>query len=73
MCSPRMVGLAIGPPSSARSPEPVGGYRYSVVADPQQTVELLATSAPLRDVSQSSTVVPTVLWMNASGKRAASW
>jgi hypothetical protein len=26
-------GLAIGPPSSARSPETVGGYRYSVVAD----------------------------------------
>jgi hypothetical protein len=24
--------LAIGPPSSARSPDPVGGYRYSVVA-----------------------------------------
>jgi GNAT superfamily N-acetyltransferase len=31
MCSPRTVGLAIGPPSSARFPEPVGGYRYSVV------------------------------------------
>jgi hypothetical protein len=26
------VGLAIGPPSSARSPELVRGYRYSVVA-----------------------------------------
>jgi hypothetical protein len=34
MCSPRTVGLPIGPPSSARSPDAgSGGYRYSVVSE----------------------------------------
>jgi hypothetical protein len=33
MCSPRTVGLPIGPRSSARSPDAVGGYRYSVVSE----------------------------------------
>ena len=42
-------------------------------APPPRLIEPLATSESLRNVNQSSTVVPTVLWMNASGKRAASW
>ena len=33
MCSPRTVGLAIGPPSSARSPEPVRGYRRGLLLE----------------------------------------
>ena len=44
MSSPRTVGLAIGPPSSVRSPEPVRGYRYSVVAG---AIIVLPGSQPL--------------------------